>query len=602
MTYATTAGVVNGGGDRSDSGNIGANHFTITASKSAEQLLGSSSSAAARFGNCTRNNEDHQKHSRPGSRQQRSQSVWGSVLDRTTSASVPANHPSMPDNNLDAQADMLDICRSSSEIALRSLMQHTENSNVSRTIYFSSDNGSNASSSSGDDNPSRLYKFKSNMKHRFSVDLEHSQTTHPAKKPRRDAGSSSSNYDKFDTSSQVNNYSSVHQDINDIRDTNSNSVDKFVNSDVRPISMPETIQRSDSCVLPKHQDALKALVPIFAFNQSGSFYVPMFVDSSVVASAMSAKPEISPVLHPISIYVNFTPTCIGTSITMSPLTTGTPILRSPYIGHTLSKPDSFAPSSFVADTIIEDIKPVIRSKPKDERMQTLTSTSSRLTHTSNGSYVQESCEKPIKEITDLKPDFLDYSEVTHPPSKYDETIARISVSKSMQEFSKETPMGRNLHHVPELRHHDVIPRLCKMRDIRDNNTYHHNHLMNMNHHTGNSLSSHHHPHSVIPNLASQTSAGVHTHNSTGISTMISAFSAPQHSLLSANIPHHPNIQNHSSHSSRMMRDMRNPRDLHHDLCGSTHSSRDHFEPTYTAGFHRAAMPWPYQLPSRQFKV
>lgn len=46
-------------------------------------------------------------------------------------------------------------------------------------------------------------------------------------------------------------------------------------------------------------------IPIFALHPRGTFYIPLTIDSSLVTPYLSGIEEISPVLHPISICVNF---------------------------------------------------------------------------------------------------------------------------------------------------------------------------------------------------------------------------------------------------------------------------------------------------------
>lgn len=55
-------------------------------------------------------------------------------------------------------------------------------------------------------------------------------------------------------------------------------------------------------------------IPIFALNSNGSYYVPMSVDISVIHPYMNLyKEETCPILHPVTISVNFQPAHIERS-------------------------------------------------------------------------------------------------------------------------------------------------------------------------------------------------------------------------------------------------------------------------------------------------
>ena len=180
--------------------------------------------------------------------------------------------------------------------------------------YISCNGPSSNNSSSGDDNSSRLYKFKSNMKHRFSVDLEHS---HKSKKQRRDSESSCGTYTDCEKDcivgsnnhllnrppSHPTNYSNRMQDIPKCVDDGWDPAlmpDKTENITPPP---PSNCHSSPGPNISSNENS-KNPVPIFALNQNGT-YVPLVIDHSIVAPVMSGLQDISPVPHPISIYVNF---------------------------------------------------------------------------------------------------------------------------------------------------------------------------------------------------------------------------------------------------------------------------------------------------------
>ncbi|XP_068223283.1 transcription factor cwo-like isoform X4 [Palaemon carinicauda] len=179
---------------------------------------------------------------------------------------------------------------------------------VDRRSGYSSGLSSN-NSSSGDDSV-RMYKFKSNMKHRFSADLEQS---HQVRKKRRDSESSCGNYtdcekDRVTPTGHLPRPTSYQ--------------DGFPNESVKMLDGQDSPMLEKNCgtpsPTPKYEHPSGRLsptrhaaespggtIPIFALNQNGSFYVPLTVDHSLLAPAMAGLNEKSPVLHPVSIYVNF---------------------------------------------------------------------------------------------------------------------------------------------------------------------------------------------------------------------------------------------------------------------------------------------------------
>jgi len=133
---------------------------------------------------------------------------------------------------------------------------------------------SSNTSSSGDDNGTRLYKFKSNMKHRFTTDLEHT-VQGSSRKKRRDSESSCGNY--------------TEDYEKDCGTKNSPLLEK---------SSKKSIKEE---IIPSSPDN----VPIFALNKNGSFYIPLTIDYALIAKGMLRVSETAPVLHPVSIFVNF---------------------------------------------------------------------------------------------------------------------------------------------------------------------------------------------------------------------------------------------------------------------------------------------------------
>ncbi|KAF2352004.1 Orange domain [Trinorchestia longiramus] len=521
-------------------------------------------------------------------------------LERT-SASVPVSSAT------DAPEE-LTVERPTSEVPLRTIRQHSTAAAAGcksvRNEYFSSDNGSNTSSSGGEDNPSRLYKFKSNMKHRFSVDLEHSSSSHPAKKLRRDSGSSSSNYDQYESIGRpVSNSNLCASSPKETNPPHKEHRDRTVHMDkfkVKEHSRPPSVNAGVMSRLPtsaQPDDSNRTPVPIFAFNQSGSFYVPMSVDPSVVASAMSVKPEISPVLHPISIYVNFTPTCIGTSITMSPIPSTPSVVRPAFAEHALPKPN-YSSLACSSDSSSEEVKSMLRSEPKPEPVATLPITS----RGSPEAHPSSVCGNPLKESLEDKVHVLNYSEMTRPQLKTGRNMSRISMAKSLQDMARENinDASRGHHTVPEQRQAmEVSPQLNKVRNMRDLTSYPSSHQMAA--HLGSHTAS-----MALPLHATLATAMPTTHTTTNLHARtpahlppISVFSAPAQTL-PLRIPHQ--LQHSASHpSSRMVREAR----THRELPTPPTTVRDYFEPsTYAAaaGYQRGTLPWPYHLPTRPFKV
>ena len=500
---------------------------------------------------------------------------------------------------------MLDIGRHNSEIHQRSIQYKSENAccKSSRTDYVSSDYGSNdSSSSSGDENPIRLYKFKSNMKHRFNVDLEHSRTSPATKKQRRTSGSSSSNYfhpyQTIDSKPTIlKNYSNGDHNTstycsNDVRTSNVSQLKdfEFLNSS-GPVSVNGVTQLSSNSALSLDEDnSLKSTVPIFAFNQSGSFYVPMSVDQSVVASAISKKPEMSPVLHPVSIYVNFTPACVpGRQSSM---------IGNTYPGHSAYKSAAYTELPCSANNIREDVKPVTRTELKKEIVvPPPVSSRSGASNSLSKSYFRELSNSQNKESHKRKMDQMEYSELNRPPIKGDHhQTNRCLAFKSGPEPNTDS-VPRSIQHVPELRHHDVIPQLCKMRDVRELNGYHH-HQLDLSHHSNSRTF---YP-STVSNLPSKTTSGIHGHNLANLASC-STSSSGMSSLLSSStlsLPHQQPSQNSTMILTRnSMRPVTN-KDMHQDIPTTVPTVSECYDPAYTGGFHKAAMPWPYQLSTRQY--
>ncbi|CAL4066959.1 unnamed protein product [Meganyctiphanes norvegica] len=150
---------------------------------------------------------------------------------------------------------------------------------------------SSNTSSSGDDNGARLYKFKSNMKHRFTSDLE---TTHQIRKKRRDSESSCGNYTDYEKDCGTPTGLSCQPH---------NVPGKVIKRDYQNSPLLEKTPRKtikEELIPGLHDD-----VPIFALNKNGSFYIPLTIDYSLIAKGMAGVIETAPVLHPVSIFVNF---------------------------------------------------------------------------------------------------------------------------------------------------------------------------------------------------------------------------------------------------------------------------------------------------------
>merc|ERR1712179_259598 len=150
---------------------------------------------------------------------------------------------------------------------------------------------SSNNSSSGDDNITRLYKFKSNMKHRFTTDLEH---THQIRKKRRDSESSCGNYTDYDKEwgTPVGLSCQPHNA--------SGKVTKRIYQ-----NSPHLDKSSRKLIKEELNPSADDNVPIFALNKNGSFYIPLTIDHSLIAKGMARVIETAPVLHPVSIFVNF---------------------------------------------------------------------------------------------------------------------------------------------------------------------------------------------------------------------------------------------------------------------------------------------------------
>ncbi|KAK7080053.1 hypothetical protein SK128_024215 [Halocaridina rubra] len=189
------------------------------------------------------------------------------------------------------------------------LQQHSgPGGSVDRRCGYSSGLSSN-NSSSGDDSV-RLYKFKSNMKHRFSADLEQS---HQVRKKRRDSESSCGNYtdcekDRITPTGHITR-PTPYQDVfpNDpVKMLDGHDSPPLGKNSGTPSPTPkfENIGGRNSPTR-NQSEGPGGTIPIFALNQNGSFYVPLTIDYALVAPAMSNLMDTSPILHPVSIYVNF---------------------------------------------------------------------------------------------------------------------------------------------------------------------------------------------------------------------------------------------------------------------------------------------------------
>ncbi|RXG60712.1 hypothetical protein Avbf_10865, partial [Armadillidium vulgare] len=141
----------------------------------------------------------------------------------------------------------------------------------------SSGPGSNNSSSGDDNNNNRLYKFKSNMKHRFSADAEHSQV----KKKRRDS-------DSF-TSSRQSPFTQVPSNHSPSKPQSENAI---------PSPLSGNTKAETDC---------SSTVPIFALSSNGEFYIPLSLDQSLIAPFIASQADVitTPILHPVSIHVSF---------------------------------------------------------------------------------------------------------------------------------------------------------------------------------------------------------------------------------------------------------------------------------------------------------
>ncbi|XP_064105300.1 uncharacterized protein LOC135214833 isoform X2 [Macrobrachium nipponense] len=189
------------------------------------------------------------------------------------------------------------------------LQQHSgPGGGVDRRSGYSSGLSSN-NSSSGDDSV-RMYKFKSNMKHRFSADLEQS---HQVRKKRRDSESSCGNYtdcekDRVTPTGLLPRPTSYQDGFpnESVKILDGQDSPMLEKNSGTPSPTPKYEHPSGRISPTRHMtEGSGGTIPIFALNQNGSFYVPLTIDYSLLAPAMAGLSETSPVLHPVSIYVNF---------------------------------------------------------------------------------------------------------------------------------------------------------------------------------------------------------------------------------------------------------------------------------------------------------
>ncbi|XP_066986300.1 transcription factor cwo-like isoform X5 [Macrobrachium rosenbergii] len=189
------------------------------------------------------------------------------------------------------------------------LQQHSgPGGSVDRRSGYSSGLSSN-NSSSGDDSV-RMYKFKSNMKHRFSADLEQS---HQVRKKRRDSESSCGNYtdcekDRVTPTGLLPRPTSYQDGFpnESVKMLDGQDSPMLEKNSGTPSPTPKYEHPSGRISPTRHMtEGPGGTIPIFALNQNGSFYVPLTIDYSLLAPAMAGLSETSPVLHPVSIYVNF---------------------------------------------------------------------------------------------------------------------------------------------------------------------------------------------------------------------------------------------------------------------------------------------------------
>lgn len=137
-----------------------------------------------------------------------------------------------------------------------------------------------------------LYKFKNNIKQRFTAEHHHDEK-------RRRIMIPSPNEIKRDCSDSppplsLNSTNSTSGGLSLIKQRQSPS--PTLNS-----SNNET-QSNSSNSSPSNQNYG---IPVFALHTKGSFYIPLTIDNDILAPYMSAFGDHSQVLHPVTISVNF---------------------------------------------------------------------------------------------------------------------------------------------------------------------------------------------------------------------------------------------------------------------------------------------------------
>ena len=183
---------------------------------------------------------------------------------------------------------------------------------------------------------SNLYKFKSNIRHRFDSAHDPGYDYPPEKRHRRNSKSADKDMERnpesrsYSTGLPIQSHSSYETFSNlptherlmvppippqnfpckgemskPLIHTSADSLDPHYHSDVKLSPSPTTYNQGGKGFT--HPKPTGQVLPIFALNTKGSHYIPLSIDSSVIAPFLSLfNEDYTGPLHPVTISVNFT--------------------------------------------------------------------------------------------------------------------------------------------------------------------------------------------------------------------------------------------------------------------------------------------------------
>ena len=184
----------------------------------------------------------------------------------------------------------------------------TSNSRHDSTTTSGSGGSMNSSFSSLEYNSTRLYKFKSNLKHRFNGDMAHKGDGQSASKVRRLSDSLYGNEVKGENNGDGSQrHRSTQRESHESFPPKELENKKQSIEDWQEMATFHSKEKYNGAASRTVEGDEESLAPIFAPSENGSFYTPQNIPQSQIAAGMNIMEESSSMLHPVLIYVKVSP-------------------------------------------------------------------------------------------------------------------------------------------------------------------------------------------------------------------------------------------------------------------------------------------------------